>query len=619
MKKGIITLIFFCYSFLTLSSQDEIYQVDPPYWWIGMENSALQVLIYGDEVGSKYPEIKYAEVDVERVVRVENPNYLFVYLQIGKDAIPGTFKIVLKENNKPNLVIDYELKSRDAGSKDRVGFTSKDVVYLITPDRFANGNQENDHLTEMKDQSGRSEKFGRHGGDIKGILDHMDYISDMGFTSIWLNPVLENDMYRSSYHGYAITDFYKVDPRYGSNELYKEMVSEAKNKGVSVVMDMIMNHCGSEHWFVKDPPSLDWINYKGEYINTSHRRHVNQDIYASDFDKRVFSDGWFVRTMPDLNQRNILFADYLIQNSIWWVEYSGITGIRMDTHPYPDKNFMSRWSCAILDEYPYIGLVGEEWSPQPAIIAYWQKGKKNHDGYVSCMSSMMDFPMQIALTEGLNKTEQNWESGMVPMYEILALDFLYDDPNNLMIFADNHDMDRIYTQVKEDVDLMKMAMGYILTMRGIPQIYYGTEILMENSSAPNDHGIIRTDFPGGWPDDTTNAFSGDGMDADATEFQSWMKRILQWRKESSTIHKGKLMQFAPADGIYTYFRYLEDNIVMVVINKNNDERNLPIDHYSEVLNYPVEAKEVTRNESIIVDQGFKIPPRSISIYDISAN
>lgn len=593
-----------------------MYKVEPPFWWTGMENSELQILLYGDELGSKYPEIKYSGIEIDRVVRVENPNYLFIYLDIDKTAIPGTIEITLMEENKDNVVLNYELKSRDPLSKERKGFSSEDVVYLITPDRFANGNLLNDHPAEMKDQSGRDHKFGRHGGDIQGVIDHLGYIEEMGFTSIWLNPVMENNMEESSYHGYAITDFYQVDPRYGSNELYRNLVSGAKEKGISVIMDMIMNHCGSEHWFVKDPPSLDWINNKGEYINTSHRRHVNQDLYASEYDRKLFADGWFVRSMPDMNQKNGLLADYLIYNSIWWIEYSGISGVRMDTHPYPDKDFMSKWSCALLNEYPGIGLVGEEWSPQPAIISYWQKGKNNHDGYVSCMPSMMDFPLQIALSEGLKRTEKSWESGMIPMYEMLALDFLYSDPGNLMIFADNHDMDRIFTQLKEDLNLMKIAMGYILTMRGIPQIYYGTEILMDNSEAPDDHGIIRTDFPGGWPDDKSNAFTGEGMDPFKLDFQSWLKNLLQWRRTCDVIHNGKILQFAPADGLYTYFRYKDNQKVMVVINKNEAETNLPLDHYAEIISTPCSANDVINQKEIILNNGFKVPPRSISIFEL---
>jgi glycosidase len=395
-------------------------------------------------------------------------------------------------------------------------------------------------------------------------------------------------------------------------------VQEANNRGIKVILDMVMNHCGSEHWFVKDPPSLDWINNRGEYVNTSHRRHTNQDLYASQYDRKKFSNGWFVESMPDLNQNNELLADYLIQNSIWWIEYSGASGIRMDTHPYPDKYFMSNWSKRMLREFPFLSMVGEEWSPQPAIVAYWQKDKVNHDGFVSDMTSMMDFPLQVAIKEGMTRTEKSWESGMVPMYEILALDFLYPNPSQLMIFADNHDMDRVFTQLDEDIALTKIAIGFILTIRGIPQIYYGTEILMSNSEAPNDHGIIRTDFPGGWETDSINAFTGINLAADQLEFQNWLKKLLNWRKGNAVIHQGKLLQFAPDKGIYTYFRYNNQKVVMVTINKNFVESKLPLENYREILDPEGRAKEVSSGKTYSLEFDIKVPARSISIFEIES-
>ena len=356
----------------------------------------------------------------------------------------------------------------------------------------------------------------------------------MGFTAIWLNPVLENDMPDYSYHGYAATDFYKVDQRFGSNEEYRALIAKAKDKGIKIIMDMILNHCGSEHWFVKDMPTDDWVNFGGEYVNTSHRRNTVQDIHASEYDKRMFSDGWFVKTMPDLNQRNPLLATYLIQNTIWWIEYSGLSGIRMDTYPYPDKDFMTDWTCAIRAEYPNFNTVGEEWVNNPAIVSYWQEGKDNHDDYTSCLPSLMDFPIQYALAQALVQEEKQYGSGLIELYKMLSQDFLYADPYSLVVFPDNHDMDRFFTQVNEDLDLFKMGIAYILTLRGTPQLYYGTEILMDNEGAPGDHGIIRTDFPGGWKGDEVNGFTGKGLSEQQKEAKAYIKKLLNWRKTNAS-------------------------------------------------------------------------------------
>ena len=403
----------------------------------------------------------------------------------------------LKKTGKEKLSHRFTLLAREKGSADRQGFTNDDVMYLITPDRFANGNPHNDTIKGLKEKADRSNPEGRHGGDLQGVADHLDYIADMGFTALWLNPVQENDMARTSYHGYAVTDFYKVDPRLGSNEEFKDLSKAAKEKGIKMIMDMIMNHCGSEHWWMKDLPSTDWINYGGKFVGTNHIHSTVQDPYASQADKKLFTEGWFVKQMPDMNQRNPLLAQYLIQNTIWWIEFAGLDGIRMDTYPYPDKDFMTHWSCSVMDEYPKFSIVGEEGSLNPAIVAYWQAGNNNRDGYTSCLGSLMDFPMQDALVKGLNGSEKEWNHGLIKMYEMLANDFIYPDPYNLVIFADNHDQSRFFTQINEDFDLFKMGIAYILTMRGIPQIFYGTEILMKNPDGKVD-AVIRSDFPGGW-------------------------------------------------------------------------------------------------------------------------
>ncbi|MCB0855607.1 MAG: cyclomaltodextrinase N-terminal domain-containing protein, partial [Bacteroidetes bacterium] len=427
------------------------------------------------------------------------PNYLVIDLEISDQAKPGTLVLNFKRGDENVVSVNYELQKRREGSASREGFNPSDVMYLITPDRFANGNPENDEVAGLKEKSDRKFKGGRHGGDIKGILDNLNYIKDMGFTAIWVNPVLENDMEKFSYHGYSTTDFYKVDARFGTNEDYVLLSKKAKEIGIKLIMDMIINHNGSEHWWMKDLPTSDWVNYQqefleGEYHITSHRKATIQDPYVSQKDLDEYVDGWFVPTMPDLNQNNPYMAKYLTQNSIWWVEYADLDGIRMDTYSYPEQDYMTEWTCDVMEEYPRFNIVGEEWHLNPSIVAYWQKGKENSNGYTSCLPSLMDFPLQSGVVEGLNAKETSF-SGWVNTYDRLANDFIYADPSNMVTFPDNHDMQRFYSQVNEDYDLFKLGIAYFLTVRGIPQIYYGTEILMTSSS---DHGIVRSDFPGGW-------------------------------------------------------------------------------------------------------------------------
>ena len=581
-----------------------------------MHHNEIQLLVYGENISSLSPAIESSLVSLEKIIRVENPNYLFLYVTISENAKPSEVMISFYDDDKLVEEYPFELRQREPKRADIDGFDSSDVMYLITPDRFVNGNADNDEIRGMKEKPNRSFKGGRHGGDIKGILDNLDYISDMGFTAIWLNPVLENDMPEYSYHGYAATDFYQVDRRFGSNEDYKNLVEEAGEKGIKVIMDMIVNHSGSEHWFVKDPPASNWINFQDNFKQSNHRRNTVQDLYASKYDKIHFTDGWFVETMPDLNQQNELLGDYLIMNTLWWIEYSGISGIRMDTYPYPDKEYMSRWTCAVMSEYPQFNIVGEEWANNPAIVSYWQQGKQNHDGYTSCLPSLMDFPLQDALSKGLTESEQTYGSGLIKTYEMLTLDFLYADPENLVIFPDNHDMDRFFTQVNNDFELFKMGMAYTATMRGTPQIYYGTEILMHNNDDPGDHGIIRTDFPGGWPGDDVNGFTGEGLTELQKEAQSYIKKLLNWRKEKEVLHSGRMIHFAPENGIYVYFRYDDSEKVMVILNKNKAQTDLELDKFSEMLNNHSTAKDIITGRNYDLESSITLDNRGAYILEI---
>jgi glycosidase len=547
-------------------------------------------------------------------IRVENPDYLFLTIIINENTAPGSFSIDFSGSAGTEVSYLYHLYEREPGSSERKGFSNEDVIYLITPDRFANGNQKNDSVRSYGDRLDRLNPEARHGGDLKGISEHLDYIKELGFTSIWLNPVLENKMPRTSYHGYAITDFYETDARFGTNEEYRALGLSCKEKGIKLIMDMVMNHCGSEHWWMDDLPVPGWINFSDSSVITNHRRSTVQDPYAPASEKKLFHNGWFVPAMPDMNQKNELLAKYLIQNSIWWIEFAHLQGIRHDTHSYPDKEFMAAWSCAIMNEYPNFNIVGEEWSPSPAIIAYWQKEKTNSDGYRSCMPSMMDFPTQMNLVQGLNETE-NWNTGFIKMYENLAGDFIYARPNSLVIFPDNHDMNRFYTQVNEDFGLFKMGIAYILTMRGIPQIYYGTEIMMSNPGT-DAHGVIRSDFPGGWPDDTVDAFNDTRLSDKQKEAKFYLKTLLNWRKGKKCIHNGKLVHFNPQNALYVYFRSDDDELVMVVLNKNKQETKLDTSRFFEVIGSKTTARDVINGNTYNLSSGLPIPPRSAMILEL---
>ena len=611
--KQLVTVFLFGFFISTSLFAQEIERIEPPNWWVGMNNPSLQILLYGDDIGALTPVISHANVQLKKVQSVENPNYLFLDLLLADDMAATTVNIDLLKGNKIVKRIEYAFLDREAGLTAN-GFDSSDVMYLITPDRFANGDTSNDEILGMREGLDRSFDSGRHGGDIKGILDNIDYIKELGFTAIWLNPILENDMDTYSYHGYAATDFYKVDARYGTNEEYKKLCQIAQSKGVKIIMDMILNHSGSEHWFVKDPPTSKWINNNNTFKPTSHKRTTHQDPYASEYDKKAFVDGWFVDTMPDLNQREALMATYLIQNTLWWIEYAGINGIRMDTYPYPDKNFMSDWTAAVMDQYPNFNIVGEEWSLNPVVVSFWQRGKVNSNGYVSSLPSVMDFPIQDTFNRSLVAPE-NWNSGWINVYEMLGNDHLYPDPSNLVIFPDNHDMDRFFTQINYDFDLFKMGMVYFSTLRGIPQFYYGTEILMKNEK--EGHGQIRSDFPGGWKGDMINGFTGKGLTTQEQEAKALTTKLLNWRKEKAVIHTGKLMQFAPEDGVYSFFRYNEKETVMIIFNKNDKETAVSMDKYNEMIGDKSNAFDVLNDRRFSLESILRIPPKTALILEIN--
>ena len=608
--KILISLIFVLTSFAGFALNVD--RVEPMNWWAGMKNPSLQLMVHGEGIATSEISLSYPGVTIKSVSRQENPNYVFINMHITPEAQAGNFPIQFRKSKKEFTSYNFELLQRAPGSASRKGFDASDVIYLITPDRFANGNPANDAVAGMKELPNRTDKNGRHGGDIKGIGNHLDYLSQMGFTAVWLNPVLENNMTRVSYHGYSTTDFYKVDPRYGNNQEYQEFTKTVHEKGMKLMMDMIFNHIGSEHWWMNDMPSPDWLNFYPEYKITTHHRTVNQDPYASESDKKSMADGWFVPTMPDLNQRNPFMANYLIQNSIWWTEYLGLDGIRMDTYPYPDKFAMAQWTQRIMEEYPDFYIVGEEWTSNPAVVSYWQKGKVNQDGYVSYLPGLMDFPLNEAVIRSLKDTDAG---RLFLLYETLGNDFQFPHPEKLAVFPDNHDMSRFYTQLGENFDLLKMGITYYLTTRGIPQIFYGTEILMSNPGT-EEHGIIRSDFPGGWAGDKVNALTGAGLTAQQKQAQEFFTKILNWRKTSKAVHSGSLKHFSPNDGVYVYFRTHEKETVMVVLNKNKEEKTIATDRFSEAMGNRSSGREVISGMNITDLKNLKVPGQSAMVIEL---
>ena len=590
MKK--LFTIFFLILF-NLHSTSQIDKVHPPNWWIGHKNPNLQLLIKAEKINDYEVNINYPGVKITNIHNADSPNYIFLDLEISDKAKEGSFIITFTKENK-TLSYSYKLRKKRSLEDQSNGFDSSDAIYLITPDRFANGNYENDIIDFLKERKiDRANNYARHGGDFKGIFENISYIKNMGFTSLWLNPVLINDMKEGSYHGYATTDYYSVDPRFGSMKEYIELSLELKKNNIKLIKDIIVNHCGLYHWWMDDLPFKDWLNFQENYLKSNdktiekntvysnHRRTTIQDIYASKSDYRGMLDGWFVPTMPDLNQKNKFLANYLIQNSLWWIETLNLSGIRQDTYPYAEKEFMSEWAGRIMSEYPKFNIVGEEWSYNPIRIAYWQDGNNNKDGYKSNLKSTMDFAMQKAIQEGILE-EEAWNTGLIKIYENLANDFYYSNPESLLIFNDNHDMSRIHTQMKKDITKTKMAIGLMLVLPRIPQLLYGTEILMEDSSNPGDHGLIRSDFPGGWDNDKINAFSKQNLTDDQIEMQEYLKVLLNFRKKSKAIHIGNTIHFAPKNGVYLLQRRYNDEIVIFIINKNKNDVRLSNDRFSEL-------------------------------------
>lgn len=610
--KTIILLFVLGSSAYAQKQQIDIQRIEPAFWWIGMKNSELQVLVYGKDISAAIATLLYEGVEITRTEKPENPNYQFLYLNIKPSAKPGIIPITFTSGKKKR-VINYELKKREKDAADYKGFTSADVIYLIMPDRFANGDETNDYVTGMLEKPDRTNPFGRHGGDLKGIEDKLDYLKDFGVTALWLNPVLENNQAHSSYHGYAISDFYKVDARLGTNEDFKTLTKKTHDKGMKMVMDMVFNHAGSEAWFIKDLPQKDWIHQFAEYTNSNYRLSTTIDPYASKADVDKMQQGWFDRHMPDLNQHNTLLATYLIQNSIWWIEYAQLDGIRMDTHPYPYKDFMATWCKTVMNEYPNFNIVGEVWEERVLLTSYFQRHAKNADGYEGNLPSVTDFPLKSALNTAFNEKD-GWEEGLTRIYYALIQDFIYTEANNNVIFLDNHDLTRFATSVGGDISKQKMGFAALLTLRGIPQLFYGGEIGMLGDGG--NHGKLRADMPGGWKGDARNVFTEAGRTKDENEIFHYVSMLLQWRKSKTVIHTGKLMHFIPENGIYVYFRYTDSESVMVILNNNAEEKTLNTGRFSERLQGFNSAENIVTKQSVSNLQTIVLPGKSATILEL---
>lgn len=601
----------FYYSGYGQSSLPALDRVRPMSWWTGMVNPELQLLVHGQRIAQRSVSFSYPGVRLEKVHKVQSPNYLFLDLRIGAEAKPGKFIITFRQKGKKDINYTYVLNKPDSSRGRIMGVTDKDLIYLIMPDRFSNGDPSNDRVPGMKDGSlNRDSMYQRHGGDLQGIISHLDYIKDLGATAVWCTPMIENDMRHASYHGYAATDIYKIDPRFGTNALYKTYVEKCHEVGLKVIKDVVHNHIGSEGWIMADLPMKDWVHQWPEYTNSSYRDQPVMDIHASKSDQKIMLDGWFVPTMPDLNQQNEYVQKYLTQNHIWWIEYAGIDGLRLDTYPYNDPAFMAEWAKALRAQFPHLSIFGETLVTSVAEQAYFAGGNTVNRGMDTHLPGVTDATLKDAIYEALNGKE-GWVDGINRLYAALSLDFLYKHPEQNVVFLDNHDMSRFYSMVQEDFDKYKQGMAILLTMRGIPQMYYGTEILMKNFSAPD--GLVREDFPGGWKGDKTDKFTKAGRTEQENKAFDYVKTLADFRKRSPALQDGKLMQFVPERGVYVYFRYNQDQTVMVIINSNKEAQTLQTKRFSERTAGFSSATDVLTGEKLLDINNIVLQPTSASV------
>lgn len=590
-------------------------KIEPPYWWTGMACDTLQLMVTGPDVARAQVSVDYPGVRLAEEVNLDSPNYKFLYLIIGSDAQPGQMKLKFTDG-KRRQTVEYSLRERTMKPEEYKGFDASDVLYLLMPDRFAYSGDGEPEKEAGKLQyavaNDREDPNARHGGNIRGITGHLDYLDSLGVTAVWACPVLENDMPGGSYHGYATTDYYRVDPRFGTNDEWSEMIAEAHKRGMKVVMDMIFNHSGSNHRWMKDMPSKDWYNHPDGDNLTNFRLTTVHDPYVSDYDLDHTTNGWFVSAMPDLNQRNPHLMKYLTQNSIWWIESSKIDGIRMDTYPYADMNAMSRWAADVLREYPGFNIVGECWYANEAGSAFWQSGNKLNP-IDTHLPTVMDFFYILNGREAFNGDTNPWE-GLNKVYDHLSLDFLFPEPQKILTFLDNHDTDRFLAEQPDSLGSWKQAIAFLLTSRGIPQLYYGTEILMSGTKKETD-GHVRRDFPGGFPGDSIDAFTREGRTALQNEAWDYISGLLHWRRDEANdvIARGSLKHFMPQNGIYAYRRKLGDKEVTVLLNGRDTANTVTMERTREILPYGTTLTDIISGKPVTITEEMTFSPRQVMI------
>ncbi len=588
-------------------------RVEPMFWWTGMSNPNLQLIVHGDHIASRNVVLNYPGVKLVAVHKVENPNYLFVDLRVFSDASPGTFPIKFIKAGEKALTYQYVLKKRDHSVGRAQGVTDKDLIYLIMPDRFANGDTKNDSIAGMRETSvNRSKMFSRHGGDIQGIMNHLDYLKDLGVTAIWLTPAIENDEPNASYHGYAVTDHYKIDARYGTNELYKEFVEKCHKMGMKVVMDLVHNHAGTEGYTINDLPMKSWVHQWPTYTKSNFKYEAVMDPHASAMDRKLMLDGWFDHRMADMNESNPYVQNFLTQNHIWWVEYSGVDGFRLDTYPYNDPEYMAKWAVDVNKEFPHLSIYGEVLTNDPLISAYFTQGNTVNRGLDTHLPGITD----AVIKEGIYDALMGWNGGEERLYELLSQDFLYQDVNRNVVFLDNHDMSRALSMVKEDVTKLKSAMAMLLTLRGVPQLYYGDEILMKNYSNPD--GLVRSDFPGGWAGDKDNKFTAAGRTDAENDAFNYIRTLANYRKNTPAIQNGRMLQYIPQGGIYVYFRYDAQKTVMVILNSKDTDQDISTDRYSQGINGALKARNVITGNTIDLPK-LTVPGKTALVLELIPN
>ena len=594
---------------------DRIIRAEPLSWWVGMR-TPLQLMVQGKDISSCEVEMARGTrgVRVTATHKADNADFLFIDIDIAPDAAAGEYEIIFTRGEE-RFVLPYRIDSRREGSAARQSFTTADMIYLLMPDRFANGDPANDATEDTREKPDRAGFFSRHGGDIQGMIDHLDYIASTGATAVWSTPLLLDDEPHGSYHGYACADYYHIDPRFGSNELYRTFVAESHRRGLKVIMDIVTNHCGSAHWWMRDMPFEDWVHRFPQYTRTNNLFSTNMDPNASHADLEIQESGWFDRSMPDMNLDNPYLLQYFKLWAVWWIEYADLDGLRVDTYPYNEKEPMSEWCRAVREEYPDINIVGECWTGNIPQLAYWQGGNANRDGFDSHLPSIMDFPLRDAICEALSSDSLREGRGMSRVYETLSNDFVYHDLSHMMIFTANHDTDRIGDVVRRNPDRMKLSMTLLATMRGIPQIFAGDEMMFTSKDRSQGHGGLRVDFPGGWADDTVSLFDASQRDSVQSDLFDYTQRLFEWRKTKRVIHTGRTLHFAPHGNTYAYFRYDNTDAVFVFINNSRGAKSIEWSRYAEITQSLHNGRNVLTGEAFEPSDSTRVGARQALIVE----